>query len=223
MMEVRLLAVTRLVEPVEGETDIDSLAEFAGRACYESFHKPNPGTASNVDYLANILRQQHASVLEHGSASFYLMGVSRSLLAELTRHRHLSFSVRSTRYVDERDAHMIVPPAIASSLPECEPLLEQHADQVRRIYLDIYSRLRDQGLDVKQAREAARCVLPSMAETRIVVTGNMRAWREVIQKRISKSADAEFQNLAQTLLLLLIAEAPNSFQDMLGLLDRSGV
>ena len=53
------------------------LSEFAGRACYQSWSKPNPATADNADYLGHILEVGHYSVLEHGSVSFYLQDVSR--------------------------------------------------------------------------------------------------------------------------------------------------
>src|SRR5699024_12876333 len=49
------------------------------------------------------------------SATFYLTGVSRALLAEITRHRHLSFSVMSQRFVDESDANIVIPPAVRKS------------------------------------------------------------------------------------------------------------
>ena len=81
---------------------LDTLAEFAGRSCYQAWSKPNPATRANKDYLANIIRQQHTSVLEHASASFYITGVSRAFLCELTRHRHLSFSVQSPVRDSER-------------------------------------------------------------------------------------------------------------------------
>ena len=64
---------------------LEDVLEFAGRSCYESFNKPNPATAKNKDYLANIIEQGHESVLEHGSVTFYITGVSRSCTHELVR------------------------------------------------------------------------------------------------------------------------------------------
>src|SRR5690606_4189981 len=92
-------------------TGPDALAEFAGRACYQSFHKPNPKTAANHDYLRNILDQGHYSVLEHASATFYVTGVSRAFTHELVRHRHLSFSELSQRFVNVEDVELVEPPA----------------------------------------------------------------------------------------------------------------
>lgn len=224
-MKVTLLAHTvvdgSLDEPVTLEwmewetdktTDADHLAEFAGRACYQSFDRPNPNTAANSDYLNNILTQQHFSVLEHASATFYIEGVSRSLTHELVRHRHLSFSQLSQRFVNaEKDFEVVHPPAVRS-----DPNLWSYDAAVgtaREAYKEVYRVLRDKDLTVKQAREAARAVLPNMVETKIVVTGNHRAWREFLAKRLSPAADAEIRELAIALLARLRQIAPNTYQD----------
>jgi thymidylate synthase (FAD) len=192
--------------------DPDALAEAAGRLCYKSFDRPNPDTSANEDYLANILAQQHFSVLEHASASFLVRGVSRSLLAELTRHRHLSFSVVSQRYVDYSQTEPVIPPALKDAPEEVMNLRDVYAFTVSQ-YEVLYARLRRAGLPKKKAREAARAVLPNMAPVDLVVSGNMRAWRDVIAKRNSPGADAEIQELAGELLARLHMIAPATFQD----------
>ena len=112
--QVRLIAWTHFEAPddVPWSTDADggqALAEFAGRACYQSWNKPNPATATNAGYLRHILEVGHLSVLEHGAVTFYFTGVSRSFTHELIRHRHFSYSQLSQRYVPERDAAMVEP------------------------------------------------------------------------------------------------------------------
>lgn len=218
--KVQLLAYTKptvaaeaLLSPDPDATGMDHLLEVAGRSCYESWDRPNAKTSTNSAYVANILRQKHTSVLEHSSATFYLTGVSRALLAEITRHRQLSFSVRSQRFVDESDANYVVPPA-------ARDLLEDGGDEVltgvARAAGDAYDllvdQLRLQGLGRKQAREAARAVLPSMVETRIVITGNLRAWREMLVKRLSTGADAEIREVSEMLLKHLEDIAPAAMQ-----------
>ena len=84
------------------------LIEFAGRLCYESFDLPNPDTATNEGYVRNIISLGHESVLEHVSVTFYVEGVSRNLTHELIRHRHLSFSELSQRFVNMEEADVIV-------------------------------------------------------------------------------------------------------------------
>lgn len=196
----------------EASTDADALAEAAGRLCYRSFDRPNPATATNSGYLANIIDHRHFSVMEHASVTFLVRDVSRSLLAELTRHRHLSPSVVSQRYVDYSDTVPVIPPALRESAQEVMNLRDVYGFLVSQYEL-IYARLRRQGLPKKKAREAARAVLPNMAPVDLVVSGNLRAWREVIQKRDAEGADAEIQELAGHLIGHLRRIAPNTFQD----------
>ena len=202
-------------ESGEGLTSSDRLAEVGSRLCYQSWDRPNPATATNADYLANIIKQQHFSVLEHASASFYVAGVSRSLSHELVRHRHLSFSQLSQRFVDEGDGSFVLPPAVPSLGDEfIEVTMTETGEALRKLYGEIAENLMIKGLTRKQAREAARAVLPNATETQFLVTGNMRAWREVIAKRISPHADAEIQLFAKAVLKELKGIAPNTFQDM---------
>ncbi|MFG3200342.1 FAD-dependent thymidylate synthase [Streptomyces sp. NPDC048208] len=194
-------------------TDADALAEAAGRICYKSFGRKNPGTARNGGYLANILDHGHYSVLEHASASFLVRGVSRALLAELSRHRHLSFSVVSQRYVNYAKTKPVIPPALVQDhIGDWEIHNAYH--QAIEAYESLVTHLTEKGLDRKQAREAARCVLPNAAPVDMVVSGNMRAWRDVLGKRWSTHADAEIQEFAGKVLEILRRIAPNSFQDV---------
>jgi thymidylate synthase (FAD) len=163
--------------------------------------------------MLNILRQGHYSVLEHSSASFLVRGVSRALLAELSRHRHLSFSVVSQRYVDYSGTEPVMPPAINPRTTEAQWVRNAYANS-----LDTYEALVKQltgiGLKRKQAREAARAVLPNAAPVDMVVTGNLRAWRDVLGKRWHEAADAEIKEFAGLVLGHLRSIAPNSFQDV---------
>jgi thymidylate synthase (FAD) len=143
--------------------------------------------------------------------TFYIAEVSRSFLAELSRHRHLSLSVLSQRYVDENDADVVYPPGLGEDGRHELNTLMPH---VRGAYLTLMEQLTALGYSRKQAREAARCVLPNATETKIVVTGNMRTWRELIQKRSGVSVDAEFRAVALELLNQLKMIAPATFQDM---------
>ncbi|MGY1436666.1 FAD-dependent thymidylate synthase [Streptomyces reniochalinae] len=197
----------------QGAKSADALAEAAGRICYKSFHRPNPKTAANADYLANILRQGHYSVLEHSSVSFLVRGVSRALLAELTRHRHLSFSVVSQRYVNYAETEPVIPPALADK-PNATRAVEGAYEDALAMYEVLTERLTAAGLKRKEAREAARCVLPNAAPVDMVVTGNLRAWRDVLGKRHHVAADKEIREFAGLILGHLRAVAPNSVQDV---------
>lgn len=183
------------------------LIEFAGRLCYESFDLPNEATKTNGAYVRNIVEQGHESVLEHVSVTFYIEGVSRNLTHELIRHRHLSFSELSQRFVDMQDANVVIPPAFGGGM---EPLGSRH----KELYGAVVDELREAGLNRKQARQAARYGLPSGTETKLVVSGNLRAWRDVLKKRLSVHADAEIQELAQKIHAILTEEYPDVFDDI---------
>jgi thymidylate synthase (FAD) len=193
------------------------LIEFAGRACYQSWNRPNPSTATNEGYLANIIGVGHWSVLEHSSASFYFTGVSRSLTHELVRHRHLSFSQLSQRYVALGDSDWVLPPELAD-VPEAEEVINELDPHIGHAYRQLIKIMENRLANVedkterrKRARQAARCVLPNMTETRIVVTGNYRAWAHFIFMRAAKPADVEIRALAVEVLRQLQELAPNVF------------
>jgi thymidylate synthase (FAD) len=222
--QVRLIAWTHFEPPgdIPWSTDAEggqALAEFAGRACYQSWSKPNPSTATNAGYLAHILEVGHLSVLEHGTVTFYFTGVSRSFTHELIRHRHFSYSQLSQRYVPERDAAMVEPDVIAQD-PELHKKFVEAAEASVRAYTELLEGLERRFADVpsatlrrKQARQAARSVLPNATETRIVVTGNYRAWRHFIAMRATEHADVEIRELAVECLRQLQRVAPNVFAD----------
>lgn len=191
--------------------EIDELTEFAGRLCYESWNRPNPATKTNQGYLHNIIEQRHFSVLEHGSVTFYIDGISRSLTHELVRHRHLSFSQLSQRFVDSANADLIFPPAATEEDREVLRDLFEHSQWA---YDQIANRQLADGADRKTARQTARAALINATETKIVVTGNIRAWREVIEKRNAPGADAEIRELARQILIKLQQFAYNSVQDL---------
>jgi thymidylate synthase (FAD) len=223
-LRVQVIAQTQFTAPADlpWDTDADggqALAEFAGRACYQAWDKPNPATATNRGYLRHILEVGHLAVLEHSSVSMYLTGVSRSVVHELTRHRHFSFSQLSPRSVPERDA-AFVEPAIIAEDPDLHGRFLAAADAAFAAYAELLDGLEKRIADVpnatlrrRQARQAARAVLPDALETRIVVTGNYRAWRHFIAMRATEHADVEIRELAVECLRQLQSAVPNVFAD----------
>lgn len=200
----------------------DELAEAAGRLCYKSWNRPNLTTATNSGYLANIIRQKHFSVLEHASATFYISGVTRAMTHELIRHRHFSYSEVSQRYVDMKGQPSAGHPVLAGYADvqlgsSGDWTIADELEEIQVHTNDAYVHIQDALLpltDRKTANGAARMVLPEMTETEILLTGNMRAYREFLDKRLSPSADAEIRQLAEALLAELKKIAPNTFQDM---------
>jgi thymidylate synthase (FAD) len=214
----------------QSDTDVpaETVAEFAGRLCYLSFgadagfeggHKLIAGRTTNQEYIANILRVKHGSVIEHAVWTFLIEGVSRALTHELVRHRHLSYSQLSQRYVDESNVAFVLPPEIEEGTEafaiwkaSCERSLAEY----RQLLVQIEQQVKDEPsatLRRKRARQTARSLLPNAAETKVVVTGNARAWRHFIELRGSPGAESEIRTLAVKLLRALEAEAPNLFGD----------
>jgi thymidylate synthase (FAD) len=226
-VQVQVIGWTAFAKPVDidWETDADggqALAEFAGRACYESWHKPNPATATNAGYLRHILEVGHLSVLEHATVTMYLRNVSRSLTHELIRHRHFSYSQLSQRYAPSGAADMVEPDVIAAD-PQLHARFVAATSEALHAYGELLAGLEARFADAgsgesatlrrKQARQAARAVLPNATETRLVVTGNYRAWRHFVAMRASEHADVEIRALAVACLRELVAIAPNAFAD----------
>lgn len=223
--EVRVEAIgwTQFAAPpdIDWTTDADggdALVEFAGRACYESWDKPNPATATNAGYLRHILQVGHLTALEHGTATLFVRGVSRALTHELIRHRHLSFSELSPRQALGA-ARAVVPASVAAD-PELHARFLATTESALAAYHELLGGLEaraagesDAPLRRKQARQQAQAVLPNAMPTQVVITANYRAWRHFVAMRASAHADLELRELALCCLAELRRVAPNAFAD----------
>jgi len=227
-LDVQLIAASQFRMPTgvdwhvdDGATDAEAIVEFAGRACYESWDKPNPRTRANDAYLRHIIDVGHDALLEHATATMYIRGLSRAAGNELLRHRHLSFSQLSQRYVHAEAGEVVVPAAIADD-EDLRRLFLNAVDEARFVHDELLTALEDDLaaepnalLRAKKARQAARAILPNATETRLVVSGNFRAWRGFIAARASEHADTEIRALAIACLELLQEQSPVLFSDFL--------
>ena len=222
---ISVLARPQFAEPAHlpvhwtGEaTDGERLAEYAGRLCHMS--QGNQAGRPTQEYLENIKKQGHGSVLEHATYSLLLEGVSRSVTHDLVRHRvGFAYSQVSSRYVDEEDIRFVMPPAVigdesleAAWVAQISPALERHAAMLDQL-MARYRWIDDKTQRRKMAREAAQSVMPGSIETKIVVTGNARAWRTMLELCAGETADLELRRLAIAVLRVLKAEAPAFFSD----------
>ena len=212
----RFLGDHDLTWQTDTEVGAEVLAEMAGRVCYMSYGK---GRKTNREFIEHIVEVGHGSVLEHAVWSFLVTGVSRSFTHELIRHRHLSYSQLSQRYVDESSSPYVEPDVIAED-PELHAVWEESVNVARAAYDRLVAGLErhyasepDRTLRRKLARQAARSVLPNATETRIFVTGNARALRHFIEMRGSEFADVEIRKVALALLEILRRESPSMFGD----------
>jgi thymidylate synthase (FAD) len=200
-----------------------ALAEFAGRACYQSWDRANPSTATNRGYLDHILQVGHLSVLEHSTATFYLTGLSRAVTHEIIRHRQFSYSELSSRYVadqsDDIGAAVIEPAAVAAD-PVLHEKFTAAATAAVGAHADLLAALEsaaehapDGTLARKQARALAAGLLPAAARTALVISGSYRTWRHFIGMRATEAADVEIRTIAVDILRELQDLAPHVFAD----------
>lgn len=181
--------------------------------------------ASFVEMLAEI---GHESPIEHASFTFGIEGVSRALLAQITRHRIASFSVQSQRYVAENDFEFVTPPEIANE-PEALKLFNEAMQRDKEYYEKITAVLKEkhkaeflaEGKDEKSAERAAekkaiedaRFVLPNACDTKMVVTMNARSLQNFFRHRCCNRAQWEIREVANQMLCLVTAVAPNLFKN----------
>jgi thymidylate synthase (FAD) len=222
---VTLIARPQFLEPAHlavtwrgDATDGERLAEYAGRICYMSQH--NPVNRTTAEYLENIKKQGHGSVLEHAVYVLLIEGISRSCSHELVRHRAgFGYSQLSQRYVDESHAAFVMPPAmVGDATLEAQWQTQMTDAQAAYVHavedlMKKYEWVADKVHRRKMAREAARSVLPNATEVKIVVSGNARAWRTMLELRTSEGAELEIRRLAIAVLRVLQQEAPALFSD----------
>ena len=196
-MNVELIAITRYLR---GDGTPEELLEHAGRACYRSEGRGDPGK-----FLQARIREGHESIIEHASATFEISGISRAASHQLVRHRLASYSQESQRYVSMSDPEWVLPPAVAEN-PVARMIWDEFADGVK----STYQALRELGV----RKEDARFALPNATVTRIVVTMNFRELLHVFRIRISPAAQWEIRGVCVRMLELVFPIAPSVFGDL---------
>ncbi len=162
-------------------------------------------------FVQKVMGMGHDSVLEHASFTFLVEGVSRVLLAQLTRHRIASFSVQSQRYVSYQSGFgYIVPPAIRNLGEEAVEEYNQQMAQMQQWYESWQQKLGNAG---EKSNEDARFVLPGACETRILFTMNARELRHFFRLRMCNRAQWEIRAMAEMMFEQVYPVAPALFAD----------
>lgn len=192
--------------------DPEKTCALAARTCYSALDEQGlqekVESADQSKFLKGIVASGHLSVLEHASFTFFAEGVSRALLAQISRHRIASFSVQSQRYVSlEKGFDYIIPPRI-KDLGE-EAVLEYNAEmeQMHKWYIAWQEKLGE------NANEDARFVLPNACETHITFTMNARELLHFFSLRCCNRAQWEIRELATEMLRLCKEAAPVIFEN----------
>ena len=192
----------------------EEVVALGARLCYSKARVDDLLTRveakDQTDFVHKIMDMGHDSVLEHASFTFGIEGVSRTLLAQITRHRVASFSVQSQRYVSyEQGFGYIVPPKIEALGEDAVREFEQQMDTMHRWYTEWQRKL---GTG-EGGNEDARFVLPGACETRMMVTMNVRELRHFFSLRMCSRAQWEIRALATEMHRLCMEVAPALFEN----------
>lgn len=220
------LAGTQADPPPELKIDDGAaLCKFAGQTCYLSFgeKRTRNDPESVMRYFDNIRSSGHGSVLEHAYYSMVVWGVDRAFSHELVRHRAgWAYSQLSQRYVDGRTLRFVERPEYQDD-PALHGRFEHWIDAASEEYneraVTLSIKMRDALEKVpaterrKAVNQAARNCLPNETETAVVLTGNVRAWRHVLEMRAALSADVPISRVMVCAYEILNAVSPILFGD----------
>lgn len=210
--------------------DPEKVVAAAAKLCYShsdvteiSENLTEESTAKFVKMLSSF---GHESPIEHVSFTFGIEGVSRALLAQITRHRIASYSVQSQRYVTMDDFPFVTPPEI-EKIPEAKAIFNEAMEADRRYYDKLSELLKEHhkkenlacGMEdkaaekaaEKKANEDARFVLPNACETKMVITMNARSLLNFFKVRCCNRAQWEIREVAEKMYSLVYEIAPNLF------------
>lgn len=155
--------------------------------------------------LATVIKSGHLSTLEHASYTFAVDGVSRALTHQLVRHRIASFNQQSQRYVKFADGVPVVKPGTVTDNDEASRIFDETVDAIEAAYARL--------LELDVPAEDARYLLPNAAESKIVITMNVRELLHFFSLRCCNRAQWEIREMAHRMLELARPTAPYIFLD----------
>lgn len=212
------------VELLAHSPEPEKIVSAAAKLCYSS--NGIDGILDGLDkektdkFLNMLMSMGHESPIEHVTFTFGIEGVSRSLLAQITRHRMASYSVKSQRYVNEGKFEFIIPPEIEADEKAKEIFLaamQQDTDNYNALADILKTKYLESGMEEKSAEkkaiEDARYVLPNACETKMIVTMNARSLYNFFAHRCCERAQWEIRELADAMLMLVKEVAPTLFKN----------
>lgn len=200
-------------------SDGQTLIEFAGRICYESYE---PGLNPNVtriredpkDYFKNILLRGDGSIYEHGVISFALLNISRVCSHEIVRHRvGTAISQESLRYVRPRDLGFWIPEELTSAQQET---MQRSVEKAEDAYRELERSIPWESLPMDQKKRltsALRRILPDGMATHMIWTANHRTIRWVIEMRTDPAAEVEIRMVFDQIARICTRDYPELYQD----------
>jgi len=164
--------------------------------------------AKMVAFIEKQLSRGHYGPAEHPQITFSVKGVSRVTMAQITRHRHMTFDVQSQRYVDFSDVDAVVPKSLVDSdhfsredgILEVNEETQEMWEQEYRLHteraLDLYEDMVADGIP----KEDARFVLPLGTPVNMTFSGNARTFMHLLDMRKKANAQWEIRELSEKII-----------------------
>ncbi len=201
--------------------EVMKFLELCGRTAYQSAKNITDDSAKK--FIRNLIKRGHESVLEHFSCTFKII-CDRGVMAELTRHRHASFTVESTRYIKCDELKFIEPDYWVGDYLHIDKYIRGKAQIQRSNWFEAVQSAEDNYLNCltggKYYRgcgmppEIARAVLPLCLATELYMTANLREWRHILKLRTAKDAHPQMRQVAEMILAVLKRKLPVIFEDI---------
>lgn len=193
-----------IVDLISSPNDVVRTIYTACRTCYSAEYPINIWDAAAdeekmLKLIKKVLASGHHSTIEHCTFVFAISGVSRACTHQLVRHRHMSFSQKSQRYVTEKEQfEYITPPTIKKAG------LEEDYNQFMEKTSELYSKMIQAGIPA----EDARFILPNAASSSLVTSLNLRELIHLANLRLCVNAQLEIRILVKKICEAVIKKEP---------------
>lgn len=225
-LNIQLVAASSFEPPAElgwrpsaEATSADAVVEFAGRACYDSFADNESSTATTDAFLHHVIDTGNLALLEHASVTLYIQGISVATGHEILRHRDFLISELSQYAMPDEQKGVVVPDVIQRD-EQLQRFFEHAIEDTAFVYDELRNAVelslageKNALLRKQRVWEAALALAPAARETRLVVSGNLRAWRSFIGSSAGEHSGSELRAVAVRCLELLSERAPILFED----------
>lgn len=192
------------IEIVNYTYDYVNLIYFAGRGCYGLEELPIETLTKKRNFIGQLVHNQHESVLEHAHISIFIKDCSRSFMAQITRHRLVSFSIKSQHYVEHKNFKF-------KKLETNNLKVQEVYNTLMRSINNTYKRLiHTYQVPIHVARE----ILPNACATNITMTANLREWRYIIKLRQTDKNTIEMKDFAIEIKKMFTTLMPEVFFDL---------
>lgn len=168
----------------------------ACRTCYSAklpieVYEEAPDNEKMLTLIKRVISSGHFSTIEHIQLSFAISNVSRACTHQLVRHRHMSFSQKSQRYVKEKgEFDYIIPNSIKNN-----PVLKEKFENFIKETSNLYLEMTNEGIPA----EDARSILPNAAASSLVASLNLRELIHLANLRLCTRAQLEIRQMVKAM------------------------